>query len=149
MMFEGACGPAIRVEAKPLRGERVRLISLRSASRLLLLLSITTSMTTALRCNAAELIDPTRADTNLTALTKVLQVRDLAPFEAARGFPVRVTGVVTYWDQVGYKQFLQDDSAGIYLDLNHLESTVTPDPGERTEVVGFTGPGSSAPIIHA
>ena len=40
-----------------------------------------------------EIASPLQADTNLAVLTKVLQVRDLSPQEAARGYPVRVTGV--------------------------------------------------------
>ncbi|MFO1501631.1 MAG: hypothetical protein U1G07_25165 [Verrucomicrobiota bacterium] len=60
------------------------------------------------------------ANTNLPVLRKVAQVRNLAPREASRGYPVRVTGVVTHSDPATYLQFVQDDTAGIYLELRTI-----------------------------
>jgi signal transduction histidine kinase len=120
-------------------------------AKTLLLLTFTAGIISSrpLCAGPTQLADPVKAGTNLTALVKVLQVRDLAPKEAARGYPVRVTGVITYWDTSEYKQFVQDDSAGVYVELSHIESDVSGQPGDRIEVLGFTGPGDYAPIIHA
>ncbi|HWI58502.1 MAG TPA: ATP-binding protein [Bacillota bacterium] len=94
---------------------------------------------------------PTAANTNLTVLTEVIQVRDLAPQEAARGYPVRVTGVITFCDEASNLTFVQDDSAGIYLNHTQLEGAETAQfrHGQKVEVVGFSGPGDYAPVILA
>lgn len=91
----------------------------------------------------------TSANTNLPELKQIAQVRNLSAKEAARGYPVRVAGVVTYSDSVGSIQFVQDDSAGIFVSVQYKKSPGMPPAGEFVEITGFSGPGDYAPIIQA
>jgi signal transduction histidine kinase/uncharacterized protein YdeI (BOF family) len=92
---------------------------------------------------------PTAANTNLSELTKVVQVRNLPVSEAVRGYAVRVTGVLTYNDPVSSTQFIQDDSGGIYVDLKRKKFDALPEARQMVEIVGFSGPGDYAPVIEA
>jgi signal transduction histidine kinase len=80
------------------------------------------------------------------ALTTAAAVRGLSVAQAQQRAPVRLRGVVTFFDEVLYSRFIQDDTAGIYL----RESTNTPalQPGELVEVEGFASPGEYAPIVE-
>jgi PAS domain S-box-containing protein len=78
-------------------------------------------------------------------ITSAVEVRNLNAGEAEAGRPVRLRGVVTFFDEVIFGRFIQDDTAGIYL----RESTNTPTlfPGQVVEVLGVTSPGEYAPIV--
>jgi signal transduction histidine kinase len=83
---------------------------------------------------------------SLPLLTRAEQVRRLTTEEAARGYPVRITGVIT--DDVPSPDFfIQDGTAGIYV-----EGSASPKFihhwGYRVEVRGITGPGRFAPVIR-
>ena len=54
-------------------------------------------------------------------------------------------GIVTFFDEILYSRFIQDETAGIYL----RESTNVPalKAGQIVEVAGVTGAGEYAPII--
>jgi signal transduction histidine kinase len=99
--------------------------------------------------STGRIFTPVAANNNLPVLTKVVQVRELSPQEASRGYPVRVVGVLTYCDPPSYKQFVQDDSEGIYVDFNGNQTSDVLHPGQEVEIVGFSGPGDYAPVIHA
>jgi signal transduction histidine kinase len=98
---------------------------------------------------AADIVTPTAADPTLPPLTRIAHVRDLSAREASRGYPVRVTGVLTYYDVPGWKQFLQDDSAGIYFALSTTNLDARLAAGQKVAIEGFSGPGDYAPILHA
>jgi PAS domain S-box-containing protein len=87
------------------------------------------------------------ADTSLPVLTNAAAVRNLPPEEAARHYPVRIKGVLTFFDQNEFLRFVQDDSAGIYFFL-----TDPADPalksGESVEIEGQSSRGEYAPIIE-
>lgn len=72
-------------------------------------------------------------------------VRRLTPEQAAKHLPVKFTAVVTFHDGAVYSRFVQDQTAGIYLQ----ETTNMPPfgPGNLVEVDGVTGAGEYAPII--
>lgn len=89
------------------------------------------------------------ADTNLSELTRVVQVRNLSVSEAVRGHPVRVTGVLIYNDPIGSNQFIQDDSGGIFVDLKRKKFDALPEVRQMVEILGFSGPGDYAPVIEA
>jgi len=78
-------------------------------------------------------------------ITTAVEVRELSAAEADARLPVRLQGVVTFFDEVVYGRFIQDDTAGIYL----RESTDIPPlvPGQLVEVTGYTSPGEYAPIV--
>ena len=82
------------------------------------------------------------------APTNILQtaaaVRGLTSAEAGRHFPVRLQGVVTFYDEGIFIQFIQDATAGIYLQPTNLPPLL---PGQLVEVNGFTSAGEFAPIV--
>jgi len=72
-------------------------------------------------------------------------VRQLTAEQAAKHLPVRLSAVVTFHDGDLYSRFVQDETAGIYLQ----ETTNMPPfaPGDLVEVEGETGAGEYAPIV--
>jgi signal transduction histidine kinase len=103
----------------------------------------------SLERSAPKLPTPGGADTNLPEQTLVVQIRNLSPKEAAKGYPVRIVGVVTFCGLSGFEQFVQDDSGGIYVDRTRCKDNVPLAAGQRVEISGFSGPGEYAPVIHA
>lgn len=73
-------------------------------------------------------------------------VRELSFEEAQQRTPVKLRGVVTFFDGNLYSRFIQDETAGIYL----RETTNIPPlmPGQLVEVEGVTSPGEYAPVIE-
>lgn len=80
-----------------------------------------------------------------TEIRTVAEVRQLAVEEAAQKRPVRLRGVVTFFEQSLYSRFLQDETAGVYLFDSGLPVHFF--PGQTVEVVGTTGAGEYAPIV--
>jgi hypothetical protein len=72
------------------------------------------------------------------------QVRRLSAEQAARQMPVRLQGVVTFFDENLYSRFVQDGTAGIYLQSTNLPPLTA---GQLIEVEGMTGPGEYAPVV--
>lgn len=72
------------------------------------------------------------------------EVRALSSTEANRHLPVRLRGVVTFYDQPMFCHFVQDGTAGIYLQQTNLPALL---PGQVVEVVGQTSAGEFAPVI--
>lgn len=84
-------------------------------------------------------------------LTEAAAVRALSPAEAAEELPVKLRGVVTYFDPVRRFAFLQDATAGIFF---YPGALAEPNPlalsvGELVEIEGFTWPGGYAPTVEA
>lgn len=87
------------------------------------------------------------AETNAPSFTVVQEVRELSPDKAAKSLPVRIRGVVTYYDEKAYNAFfVQDATAGIHVKLEQPANIKT---GSLIELEGVTGPGEFAPIIYA
>jgi signal transduction histidine kinase len=82
----------------------------------------------------------------LPTLTEVEQVRKLRPEEAAKGYPVKIHGVVTM-DAPSPDFFVQDDTAGIYVEGSTSQRFIHA-LGRSVEVEGITGPGKFAPVIR-
>jgi signal transduction histidine kinase/CheY-like chemotaxis protein len=78
-------------------------------------------------------------------LTSIRQVRELPPEKAKRGYPIRVHAVVTYCDISQNDLFVQDGTAGIYV--NPRDTKISLRSGELVEVEGITGPGDFATEI--
>ena len=83
------------------------------------------------------------------ASTKVLQtaneIRVLTPEQAAQGLPVLLRGVATFWDPGLYSRFVQDATAGIYIqEMTNMPSVVS---GQMVEVEGVTGAGEYVSVI--
>jgi signal transduction histidine kinase len=95
----------------------------------------------------AAIITPKSPNTNLVTLSQIAQVRKLSPQEASRGYPVDLTGVVTFFDLPGYLHFVQDETSGIYFDVAHVDNVPLLHAGQRIQIKGFTGPGDFAPVV--
>jgi signal transduction histidine kinase/ActR/RegA family two-component response regulator len=78
------------------------------------------------------------------SLEHASQIRDLSPVEAAKGHPANLTGVVTYYDPAGPDLFIQDATAGIYVDC---DAPLPIERGQQVEITGVTGPGDFAPVL--
>jgi len=81
----------------------------------------------------------------LPVLTRMEQIRNLTPEKANLGYPVRLRGVVTYYDPKDNDLFVQDGTAGIYVDISHTK--VELEPGELVELEGVTAEPDFAPQV--
>ncbi|HWQ91014.1 MAG TPA: PAS domain-containing sensor histidine kinase [Clostridia bacterium] len=86
----------------------------------------------------------------LPELRTAAQIRKLSADEAERRYPVRLRGVVTYFNEVTPSKafrFFQDDTAGIYFytDANTINPGLM--TGQQVELEGWTGKGEFAPTI--
>ena len=81
---------------------------------------------------------------NLPILTTIRQVHVLTPEQAAMGYPIRIQGVVTYYDPHWHHFFVQDSTAGIYSE-NRDQGDLR--IGQRVRIEGTSAPGGYAPII--
>lgn len=84
------------------------------------------------------------AQTDQGILTTVAQIRSLSAAEAGKQHPVKLRGVVTFYDDGLFSRFIQDDTAGIYLQVTNA---LTLKPGQIVELEGVTGPGEFAPVV--
>jgi len=75
------------------------------------------------------------------------QARQLTPEQAARHYPVRLRGVLTFFDESQFYRFFQDDTAGIYLFPSDALTNAAPTTGALVEIEGQTSPGEYAPTI--
>jgi PAS domain S-box-containing protein len=75
------------------------------------------------------------------------QVRQLTTEEAARHYPVKLRGEVTFYDQSQFYRFIQDDTAGIYFDDSQVNPPLA--AGQLVEIEGETSPGEYAPVVTA
>jgi len=100
---------------------------------------------------AVDPVEPATAATNLTALTVLTSVDEIRPLkrnEAARGYPVKLRGVVTCVVQYQNGFVIQGTRHGIYV-VNPGTTNDLPQPGDLLEVTGKTDRGSFAPIVRA
>jgi signal transduction histidine kinase len=84
----------------------------------------------------------------IICLTNAEQVRELNPETAAKNLPVRLLGVVTYYDAPLFNLFFQDDTAGIFVLVAPGISTNI-SAGDEIEVKGVADKGDYAPIVRA
>ncbi len=86
-----------------------------------------------------------REEKGLPTLTEIRKVRDLSKEEAARGYPVRIQGVITYHNPQLSMTFIQNKGDAIYL--QSLDPMLVLEEGKKYEVEGFSAPGDYSPII--
>ena len=72
-------------------------------------------------------------------------VRGLTVEQAKRPMHVRLRGVVTFFDENLFSRFIQDDTAGIYLQTSRILPALV--PGQVVELEGISSPGEFAPVI--
>jgi signal transduction histidine kinase len=78
-------------------------------------------------------------------LTQASEILSLSAEHALKGVPIRLRGIVTvaekYWEG---RFFIQDDSAGVFVDNI---SDQQPSVGDVVEVSGISHPGAFAPVV--
>ena len=84
----------------------------------------------------------------LPLLQSTSRIRNLSVVEAARAYPVRLSGVVTYFDEIERLLFFQDREGGIFVDPPATFSGRL-DAGDEVEIVGVSEPGDFAPSVLA
>ena len=80
-------------------------------------------------------------------LRTVEAIRELTVAQTEQKIPVHLHGVVTFFDEQLFSHFIQDDTAGIYL---QFPTNVPPPPlvpGQSVEVTGVSSPGEYAPVV--
>lgn len=84
--------------------------------------------------------------TKAQELRTAAAVRGLTIEQAQQHPPVKLRGVVTFFDANLFSRFMQDETAGIYL----RESANAPAlvPGQVVEIEGVASPGEYAPIVE-
>ncbi len=82
----------------------------------------------------------------LPVLLHADQVRALPQTEAARGYPVRLRGVVTYHDPEAERLFIHNGQAGLAVDLAGTDVDVA--PGQWVQVEGSTGADGSGAVVR-
>ncbi len=85
------------------------------------------------------------AEAALPTLRTVAELRALSPDESRRGYPVEISGVVTFFDREWPGMFIHDGANGVYVSSGEQEFEVT--VGDRVQVRGISDPGGYAPMI--
>lgn len=87
----------------------------------------------------------------LPVLTDIKSIRALSQDEAARGYPVRIRGVITHFDELQSNTlFIFDGTSGQFIQASANSSLVAWGPirtGDTIEVVGRTVRGGFAPNV--
>jgi PAS domain S-box-containing protein len=81
----------------------------------------------------------------LPVLQTIAEVSHLSAEEAARGYPVRLRGVVTFFDAPWHVLFIHDATNGIFAWPNQEDLRLQ--PGQIVEVTGFSSPGDYVPTV--
>ncbi len=84
--------------------------------------------------------------TSAEELRTAASVRGLTIEQAQQHMPVKLRGVVTFFDENLYSRFIQDETAGIYL--REFTNTLALQAGQWVEIEGVASPGEYAPIIE-
>ena len=98
---------------------------------------------------------PAPTTAQLPLLTTAHQAHSLSPSEAAKAYPVRLRGVVTYYDPyqegshsaAGQRALFVADSTGSIFVKTGTEALPPIHAGSMVEITGATDPGGYAPII--
>ena len=85
-------------------------------------------------------------DQSLPTIVDIAVIKTLSDEQLAHMLPVRVQGVVTYFDPTSKSLFLQNPTGAIYV--ADLPGGTLPEIGSLLEVVGNPAPGHYAPIIR-
>jgi diguanylate cyclase (GGDEF)-like protein len=84
-------------------------------------------------------------DLSRTVLTGASQVRRLTPAQISLGVPVRIRGILTYFDGMSNYCFVHDATGGMRVGL--APGQTPPATGWRVEVTGVASAGGAAPAI--
>src|SRR6185295_16214561 len=73
--------------------------------------------------------------------------RGLTVEQTQQKLPVHLRGVVTFFDESLFSRFIQDETAGIYLQYPANVGPPNLTPGQLVDVVGNGSPGEYAPVV--
>jgi signal transduction histidine kinase len=88
-----------------------------------------------------------KAQTPTEELHTVAAIRGLTVEQTRQKIPVRLHGVVTFFDENLYSRFIQDETVGIYLQFPLNVAPPMLVPGQFVEVTGVASPGEYAPVV--
>jgi diguanylate cyclase (GGDEF)-like protein len=112
--------------------------------------SFATLCVVILPCNLAVAHPAEIPEQPLRTLTTAHEAHDIPLEEAARGYPVRIRGVVTYYDPAVDPRhaalFVHDSTGSIFIGLPS-HPILALKAGTRVEVTGVSGTGDYAPVI--
>ncbi len=74
-------------------------------------------------------------------------IRGLTIQQMQEKIPVRLRGVVTFYDESLFSRFIQDETAGIYLQFPASVGPPQLAPGQMVELTGTGSPGEYAPVV--
>lgn len=80
-------------------------------------------------------------------ITRASQIRSLTVEQAKQGSPVRLSGVITYYDPEEPDLFIQDASGGIWVNLEIVKPNVPLSAGDFVEIQGVTEAPDFAPQV--
>jgi signal transduction histidine kinase/CheY-like chemotaxis protein len=80
-------------------------------------------------------------------ITKASQIRSMTIEQAEQGRPVHLVGVITYYDPDEPDLFIQDSSAGIWVNLEVVKPNVPISTGDLVEIQGVTEAPDFAPQV--
>jgi diguanylate cyclase (GGDEF)-like protein len=95
----------------------------------------------------AQLAGDKAAGAGIEELKTVKAVRELPQAQAGQALPVRISGVITFFDSDWGQLYLQDATGGIYVKYSGAPSELR--VGEKVLLVGLTNAGNFAPAIVA
>jgi PAS domain S-box-containing protein len=124
--------------SNPTRHRRLPTIARFAAWRACLVIGVSALFTPLL------LADQPAVTGRVPILTHAAQLRQLSPQEVEKAYPVRLRGVVTYYDSVAPNLFVQDSTAGIWVDVAGAANP--PKPGQLIDLEGVVGAGFT-PIV--
>ena len=80
-------------------------------------------------------------------LTRAADIRGMSVAEAKRGYPVKLRGIIMYYNPYNTNLVVQDDSAGIYVRVGNSQVPKL-EAGQLIDLEGFTGPGDVVTVGH-
>jgi len=98
---------------------------------------------------AANFMSHAAVTNNLPELTSAAAVRLLSPAQAALHYPTRLSGLITFFDATQFYRFFQDDTAGIYFNIEPSPEPPFLADGELIQIEGVTDKGEYAPTVIA
>jgi signal transduction histidine kinase len=87
------------------------------------------------------------AQARVTELHSVAAIRGLTMEQLQQKIPVQLRGVVTFYDESLFSRFIQDETAGIYLQFPANIGPPLLVPGQVVELTGTGSPGEYAPVV--
>lgn len=80
-------------------------------------------------------------------LRTVAAIRGLSVEQTRQKIPVHLRGVVTFYDESLFSRFIQDETAGIYINFPSAVAPPVLAPGQVVDVTGTVSPGEYAPVV--